>query len=66
MIINPQYLILLPLVFSNFKVVDNKKPDIEYQPYTTSSMIDTNDIRFYENFWNSIIKEDCDSNSMVE
>lgn len=56
---------MTPIIFNSFQY-DTKKNTVEYVPYTSTSMIDTTDIKFYENFWNSVIKEDCDSNSMVE
>jgi hypothetical protein len=37
-----------------------------YKPHTTTSMIKSDSLEFYENFWEYLIKEDCDSNSMVE
>jgi hypothetical protein len=57
-------IILSPLLYDNFHIT--KDNYAQYKPYTTTSMVDTQDPKFYENFWNSIIKEDCDSNSMVE
>ncbi len=38
----------------------------EYVPYTTTSMIDTTSTKFYENFWNSVIKENTKKESEKE
>jgi len=63
MITNAQYIIYpLLLIYNgeNYHCCDH------YKSYTTTSMIKNDSLEFYENFWESLIKEDCDSNSMVE
>lgn len=38
----------------------------QYVPYTTTSMIDTTNSKFYENFWGSMIKEKVEEENNVE
>lgn len=62
--ITSSQIILYPLVVA-LSCEPNNSFD-HYKPHTVSSMIDSNNLEFYENFWSSLIKENCDSNSMVE
>jgi len=61
MLVKPEFL-LYPLLLFNDQDVDYKNSS----SYTTSSMVSTENLDFYETFWINIIKESCDSNSMVE
>ena len=66
MIISPQYIAVIPLIFASCSTKDHANNYKPYVPYTTTNMMDKYEHKFYENFWNSMIKENCDSNSMVE
>lgn len=54
MIINAQN-IFYPLLMILSNEGDNHSD--YYKPYTVSSMTDSNNLDFYENFWSSLIKE---------
>jgi hypothetical protein len=55
------------LLDNSFSIHKESKPQLhEYVPYTTTSMIDTTSSKFYENFWNSVIKEDTNNQSEKE
>lgn len=64
MIVSPKY-IIVSLLLTDFNLTDHTYSST-YNAYTTTSMINPIEDIFYEKFWESIIKEDCDSNSMVE
>lgn len=66
MIIPYKFVVIYPLL--TFQPIDKpeQKNIIPYQPYTTTNLMKNQDIKVYEQFWNNIIKEGCDSNSMVE
>lgn len=67
MIISNKILIIMyPLIALKPDKLEQQNNLIPYRPYTTTHMMQNHDIKVYEQFWNKIIIEDCDSNSMVE
>lgn len=65
MILPYKLIVAYPLLTFNIANQPNNNL-IPYQPYTTTNMMQDQEVKVYEQFWNNIIKEDCDSNSMVE
>lgn len=66
MIIYPQYFAYPLLLISQYNF-DYSRYETKYTPYTTTSMNILNDAGFYDNFWNSLIKENEDDTKwMVE
>jgi len=57
--ISPKFIVYPMLLLDNSLLVhkESNYQLCEYVPYTTTSMIDTTSTKFYENFWNSVIKD---------
>jgi|LakMenEpi03Aug12_release.lakeMendotaPanAssembly.Ray.scaffolds.fasta_scaffold44890_10 hypothetical protein len=54
MIIYSKFILLYPLITLNTNTTINSIP---YKPYTTTRMIENQEIKVYEKYWNSIFKE---------
>lgn len=55
MIVSPALVIIYPLIVLDTSITNHMQPQ-SYIPYTTTSMNQDSE-KFYNNFWNSIFKE---------
>lgn len=58
MILPYSLVIVYPLLTLNSSYTH--KDTIPYQPYTTTNMMQNYDIKVYERFWDSILKDNID------
>ena len=67
MIIPSKFMVIYPLLaFQPNQILEPTNNFVPYQTYTTTNMMQDQDLKVYERFWGNIIKEGCDSNSMAE
>lgn len=60
MILPVKLIVAYPLLTLNFSTTPTNNL-IPYKPYTTTNMMQDQEVKVYEQFWNNIIKEGCDN-----